>query len=73
MRPSRFIVAMFASLALVSVPAELASAQTVTNVLNFDGTNGQLPYRTTPVQGRDGRLYGTTFYGGTFWRGDRLG
>jgi uncharacterized repeat protein (TIGR03803 family) len=42
-----------------------ANGQTVTNVLNFNGTDGQLPYRTTPVQGRDGRLYGTTYYAGT--------
>src|SRR5260370_29521889 len=40
------------------------NGQTVTNVLNFNGTDGQLPYRTTPVQGRDGRLYGTTYYAG---------
>jgi uncharacterized repeat protein (TIGR03803 family) len=56
---------MFASLALVFVLVEPGSAQTVTSILSFDETNGQLPDRTTPVQGRDGRLYGTTYYGGT--------
>ena len=47
----------------------LAQAQTVTNIVNFNGTDGQLPYRTSPVQGRDGRLYGTTYYGGAYGAG----
>lgn len=36
---------------------------TVTDIFNFDGTHGQKP--TAPlIQGSDGALYGTTYYGG---------
>ena len=55
-------------LAITCAGAPLFS-QTVTNIVNFNGTDGQLPYRTTPVQGRDGRLYGTTYYGGAYGAG----
>ena len=39
------------------VVGTVASAQTVTSVFNFDSTNGESP--AVPVQGLDGKLYGT--------------
>jgi uncharacterized repeat protein (TIGR03803 family) len=60
MRPSRFFVLMFVSFFL----AGASPAQTVTTVVNFNGANGAYPYDVTLVQGRDGRLYGTTANGG---------
>jgi uncharacterized repeat protein (TIGR03803 family) len=42
----------------------LMSAQTYSTVLNFNGTNGANPFYVSFVQGRDGRLYGTTYSGG---------
>src|SRR4051794_26442748 len=44
----------------------LLSAQTITTLLTFNGTNGADPLYVTFVQGRDGRLYGTTYNGGTY-------
>lgn len=55
--------------AIVWLHIGVLPAQTVTNILNFNGTDGQRPTRTTPVQGRDGRLYGTTYYGGAYGAG----
>ena len=40
-----------------------ASAQVFTNLVNFNGTNGQLPWDFL-VQGRDGNLWGPTAGGG---------
>lgn len=39
-------------------------AQTFTTLLNFNGKNGAQPYRTALIQGPNGKLYGTTVYGG---------
>jgi uncharacterized repeat protein (TIGR03803 family) len=40
-----------------------APAQTLTTLVDFDGTNGDGP-QATLIQGHDGNLYGTTFAGG---------
>jgi len=44
--------------------AVASSAQTLTTVANFNGTNGQNPYLGSLIQGTDGNFYGTTYYGG---------
>jgi uncharacterized repeat protein (TIGR03803 family) len=38
--------------------------QTVTTLLNFNGSNGASPFLGALTQGRDGKLYGTTYSGG---------
>lgn len=58
MRFSRFVTVFL--LASVS----LLSAQTFNVLVNFNGANGSGPDYVTLVQGRDGRLYGTTYGGG---------
>jgi len=45
--------------------AALSAAQTFTNLVNFEGTNGAGPYVMSLVQGFDGNYYGTTVFGGT--------
>jgi uncharacterized repeat protein (TIGR03803 family) len=55
------------ALAIVCTSAALASsAQTFTTLWNFDivGAYGAYPIYVSLVQGLDGDLYGTTFYGG---------
>ena len=52
------------AIVLVVVGAQLVAAQTVTTILNFDGKNGSSPFMGTFTQGRDGKLYGTTYSGG---------
>jgi uncharacterized repeat protein (TIGR03803 family) len=47
-----------------SLPSPAASAQTVTTLQNFNGTNGANPFMGALTQGRDGKLYGTTYNGG---------
>src|SRR5579859_3852215 len=42
-----------------------SSAQTLTTLGNFDGTNGDTPRFGNLIQGTDGNFYGTTYYGGT--------
>jgi uncharacterized repeat protein (TIGR03803 family) len=46
-----------------AVTAMAAHAQTLTTLLDFDGTNGRSPAGL--IQGFDGNLYGTTLFGGT--------
>ena len=45
--------------------ALLAPAQTVTTLHSFNLNDGALPEFVTPAQGRDGDIYGTTFFGGS--------
>jgi uncharacterized repeat protein (TIGR03803 family) len=49
---------------LCSAAAIASSAQTFTNLVSFDGTNGASPFFVSLVQGTDGNLYGTTVAGG---------
>ncbi|MGO8794293.1 MAG: choice-of-anchor tandem repeat GloVer-containing protein [Candidatus Sulfotelmatobacter sp.] len=51
-------------IAVVFAASSLLSAQTVTDLITFNGANGADPLYVTFVQGRDGRLYGTTYSGG---------
>ncbi len=44
--------------------ARVASAQTLTTLVNFDGSNGRAP-QASLLQGLDGNLYGTTYKGGS--------
>jgi uncharacterized repeat protein (TIGR03803 family) len=47
--------------ALLSIALPHVSAQSVTDIYTFTGTNSSAyPQHVIPVQGRDGRLYGTT-------------
>ncbi len=39
-------------------------AQTFTNLVSFDGTNGANPMFMSPIQGSNGNIYGTTSFGG---------
>lgn len=51
-------------LLLLFLTATSALAQTVTTVFNFNGAKGSTPFHETLAQGRDGKLYGTTYTGG---------
>src|SRR5258708_714310 len=48
-----------------------ATAQTFTMLLDFNGSNGRMPYLSSLIQGTDGNLYGVTFEGGggADWKG----
>jgi len=46
-----------------------APAQTLTNLVSLDGTNGANPNDGSLVQGTDGDFYGTTAYGGAYNKG----
>ena len=48
---------------LMMLAAAIGSAQTFTDLHNFDETDGGLPWAGL-IQGTDGNLYGTTFEGG---------
>ena len=61
--PLRFSVLYLVGVLSLTLLTSVMFGQTVTTVLNFTGNNGMWP--TGPwTQGRDGRLYGTTSYGG---------
>jgi uncharacterized repeat protein (TIGR03803 family) len=59
----RFRLLLRATLVAVLTPIIL-HAQTVSTVHVFDGTDGQHPRFGALIQGRDGKLYGTTESGG---------
>lgn len=64
-QPSALFTAAFAAFfALTLLLSASAFAQTITTLQNFNGTNGANPYIGALTQGRDGKLYGTTYYGG---------
>ena len=54
----------YAAFVLCLGTAVAGSAQTLTTLVSFGGSNGGDPFGVTLVQGRDGNLYGTTQYGG---------
>ena len=58
---------LFLPLLAVGSQIQIASAQTLTTLVNFNMSNGTYP--TNLVQGNDGNFYGTTSYGGTFDNG----
>lgn len=55
---------MAATLLLCGATAIASPAQTFTTLVNFNGTNGNYPNLSALTQGRDGKLYGVTFFGG---------
>jgi len=55
------VISLYVFAATVAISA---SAQTYTELLNFNGTSAAGP-QTALTQGIDGNLYGTTIYGGT--------
>lgn len=61
--PLVFVIAC--ALFCTAASVALSSAQTVTTVYNFKTASGSFPFSVRPVQGRDGKLYGTTGGGGT--------
>ena len=67
-RQSKNSVLILTSLAVLAsplvLPLQQASAQTLTTVVNFNGTNGANP-RAGVFAGKDGNLYGTTSAGGS--------
>lgn len=52
--------------------APLAPTQTLTTLVNFDGSNGNNPIGGV-IQGRDGNFYGTTVDGGANFACSELG
>jgi uncharacterized repeat protein (TIGR03803 family) len=54
-----------AGLAFLIAAMSASSAQTLTTLASFDGSNGSYPLWMSLVQGTDGNFYGVTQYGGT--------
>jgi uncharacterized repeat protein (TIGR03803 family) len=54
-----------AILVFCAAAAVPSSAQTLTTLASFTGTNGSQPYLANLVQATNGNFYGTTQYGGT--------
>lgn len=63
------VVLVAVALLLLAAYAVRAHAQTVSVVHSFNGSDGQWPGSAGLTQGRDGRLYGTTYAGGTYGLG----
>ena len=63
MRKLRWYNTMFLACVFCAATGISSSAQTVTTLVNFDITNGGLPYAGV-IQGTDGNFYGTTSIGG---------
>jgi uncharacterized repeat protein (TIGR03803 family) len=65
LKPFRTTAALILTTLMLMVAAAttMATAQTYTDLFNFDGTHGGDPHGQL-LQGRNGNLYGTTFYGG---------
>jgi uncharacterized repeat protein (TIGR03803 family) len=62
-RKSWKVSAAIAVFVLLAVAISSAQA-TFTNLFDFDGTDGEIPYYVSLVQGTDGQLYGTAANGG---------
>jgi uncharacterized repeat protein (TIGR03803 family) len=61
---------LLAGMALFCIGAMVpAFAQTLTTLVTFNGFNGAKPQFGALVQGLNGSLYGTTFYGGAYKQG----
>jgi|SRR5579872_711102 len=60
----RWTIPSAALLLSLLLAAASASAQTVTTIFDFNGAKGSNPFLETLTQGRDGKLYGTTYTGG---------
>jgi uncharacterized repeat protein (TIGR03803 family) len=70
MRPSRFLMVMFALPVTLIVLAVASPAQTVRTIHTFNNTTGgQSPNEGILAQGTDGQIYGVTAAGGTFGLG----
>ena len=59
------IVPLFAALVCLCAASPCANAQALTTLYSFDGTDGNHPGPGL-IQGGDGKLYGTTSFGGAF-------
>jgi uncharacterized repeat protein (TIGR03803 family) len=53
------------AIALAQNEEPLSNSVKFTHLVDFDSSNGNVP-RSSLVQGRDGNLYGTTYYGGYY-------
>jgi uncharacterized repeat protein (TIGR03803 family) len=62
---SRTLSSILTALGLAMVLTTSSSAQTFTDLFDFDGANGGTTAYAVLAQGRDGQLYGTTIGGGS--------